>query len=219
MTPASPHLPPAAPHLTQIMLLVAVSLAGAGILLLALYLLHKWMRQTLKPDDLQPGRVRVDDETAFPIAAMQAVIMQLKAAEKATLEKLTRAEQRADQNARQTELIAREIDQAMVIFEGTGFMAHASARVRDLLRHRHVVTPPLYRSVRGLSKTGGNGGRLPVGRRRVPQRHGRIPKPGRYPQRNRCLRSPGSRPGRRDRSRGLLVPRSRKRAVGGRSRQ
>ena len=146
------------------MLLVAVSLAGAGILLLALYLLHKWMRQTLKPDDLQPGRVRVDDETAFPIAAMQAVIMQLKAAEKATLEKLTRAEQRADQNARQTELIAREIDQAMVIFEGTGFMAHASARVRDLLgidtwSHRRYTEvfegfPKLVEMVEGCRSAG-----------------------------------------------------------------
>jgi PAS domain-containing protein len=114
-------------------ILLAVAIVVAGIMILAIYLLHNSIRQTLKPDDLKPGRVRVDDETAFTIATMQAVITELKAAERMTQEKLSRAEQRADQNARKTDLIAREIDQAMIIFDGLGFLAHASARVREVL--------------------------------------------------------------------------------------
>jgi hypothetical protein len=123
------------PHLSlqQLTILTASFVFLAGIVFLGIYLLHKSIRENLKPDDVKPPRLRDEDDTAFIIATLQAVIAQLKTTGKHLGEKLAAAERRADQNARQTDMIAREIDEAMIIFDAMGFIAHASAPVREAL--------------------------------------------------------------------------------------
>jgi len=79
----------------QLTFLIGGAIVMALVLIVAIYALHKSIRGTLKPDDFKPPRVRVEDDTAFALATMQAVIVQLKDEQKATQAKLAAAEQRA----------------------------------------------------------------------------------------------------------------------------
>ena len=51
----------------------------------------------------------------------------------ATQEKLVAAERRADENARKFDLLAREIDFGLMIFDAEGFIAFSNPLVRKLL--------------------------------------------------------------------------------------
>jgi hypothetical protein len=81
-----PHLP-----VPQVAVLVAVTILVAGILFLAIYLLHKSIRETLQAGKVKPARVRDEHETAFIIATPQAVMTQLKTTEQNLQEKLAAA--------------------------------------------------------------------------------------------------------------------------------
>ncbi len=117
----------------QLTFLIGGAMVVALVLIVAIYALHKSIRGTLKPDDFKPPRVRVDDETAFTLATMQAVIVQLKDEQKATQAKLAAAEQRAEENARKTALLAQEMDQGLMVFDRQGFLTQANAPARELL--------------------------------------------------------------------------------------
>jgi len=124
----TPHI-----HFQHLAFLIGSGLVLAVIALLAISLVHKTLRQRFEAEDLNPPKVRLADESAFTLATMQAVIAQLKNEQKANQEKLAIAEQRADQNARQFELIAREVDQGLMVFDREGFITFANARVRKAL--------------------------------------------------------------------------------------
>ena len=87
----------------------------------------------MKPDEPKPAKVRVEDEAAFTLATVKAVITQLKADQKATQEKLVAAERRAEENARKFELLAREIDYGLMIFDAEGFITFSNPLVRKVL--------------------------------------------------------------------------------------
>jgi PAS domain-containing protein len=117
----------------QLTFLIGGAVLVAIVLIVTIYVLHKSFRRTLKPDDLKPPRVRAEDETGFALAALQGVVAQLKAEQKATQAKLAVAEQRADESTRKIALIAQEMDQGVMVFDRQGFLTQANAPARALL--------------------------------------------------------------------------------------
>jgi PAS domain-containing protein len=154
------------PHLSflQLTFLVGAAVAVAALLGGAAYALHKSICQTLKPDDLKPPRVRVEDETAFTLATLQGVIIQLKREQKTAQEKLLATDLRAEENTRKFELIAREINQGLMIFDRQGFVTFANAHAREVLaadtrsRRRYAevlqAVPKFVELVGGCLETG-----------------------------------------------------------------
>lgn len=148
----------------QLTFLVGGAVVVALVLIVAIYALHKSFRGTLKPDDFKLPRVRVEDETAFTLATMQAVIAQLKDEQKTTQEKLVAPEQRAEENARKIALLAQEMDQGLMVFDRQGFLTQANAPARELLgpdtwsRRRYAELfqsiPKLAQLVRTCLETG-----------------------------------------------------------------
>lgn len=104
-----------------------------SVLLLGVYFLQKSLRRGLKSDESKPAKVRVDDEAAFTLATVKGVITDLKADQKVMQEKLVEAERRADEHIRKFELLAREIDYGVILFDAQGFIAFANPLVRKLL--------------------------------------------------------------------------------------
>jgi len=115
------------------MCLVGGAVFVISVVLLGVYLLQKSISRTIKSDEPKPVRVRVEDEAAFTLATVKAVITQLKTEQKATLEKLVVAERRAEENARKFELLAREIDFGLMIFDAEGFITFSNPLVRKIL--------------------------------------------------------------------------------------
>lgn len=123
------------PHFNsqQMILLFGGAVLAITFLLLGVYFLQKYISRTLKTDDLKPNKVRVQDEAAFTLATIKAVITQLKTYQKVTQEKLVVAERRAEENAHKFELLAREIDFGLMIFDAEGFITFSNPLVRRIL--------------------------------------------------------------------------------------
>jgi len=117
----------------HLILLFGAAVLVICVLVLGVYLLQRFISRTLKPDEPKPAKVRVEDEAAFTLATVKAVITQLKTEQKATLEKLVVAERRAEENARKFELLAREIDFGLMIFDAEGFITFSNPLVRKIL--------------------------------------------------------------------------------------
>jgi len=103
------------------------------VLIMSVYLLQKTLGRALKPGESKPARVRVEDEAAFTLATVQGVITQLKTDQKATQERLVAAERRGEQYAHKFELLAREIDYGLLIFDAGGYVTFSNPLVRRLL--------------------------------------------------------------------------------------
>ena len=117
----------------QLILLFGGAVLVISALLLVVYLLQKSIGRTRKSGDPKPPRVRVEDEAAFTLATVNAVITQLKAEQKSTQEKLIAAERRAEENARKFELLAREIDFGLMVFDAEGFIGFSNPLARRFL--------------------------------------------------------------------------------------
>jgi len=102
-------------------------------LILGIYLLQKSIKRTLKAEEPKPAKVRIEDEAAFTLATVKGVLAQLKAEQKATQEKLLAAERRAGEITRKFDLLAREIDYGLMIFDAQGFITFSNPMVRKLL--------------------------------------------------------------------------------------
>jgi PAS domain-containing protein len=123
------------PHLNtqQLIMLFGGSVFVFCTVLLGVYAIQKAVRNTQTSDEPKKPKVRIKDEAALADAAMKAVITQLKAEQVAAQEKLVGAERRADENARKFDLLAREIDQGVMVFDGKGFITSTNALVRKVL--------------------------------------------------------------------------------------
>jgi PAS domain-containing protein len=120
-------------NLGQLTLLIAGAVVGAALLAGAIYAVHRSIRGSLKLETIAAPRVRAENEEAFTLAAMQGVIAQLRSEQKSAQEKLLAAEREADELARRLEVIVREMDQAVLIFNKQGFASGANPRARDVL--------------------------------------------------------------------------------------
>jgi PAS domain-containing protein len=117
----------------QLMFLVGGAVFVISVVLLGIYLLQKSLSRTLKSDEPKRPKVRLDDEAAFTLATVKGVIAQLKDDQKATLEKLVAAERRAEENTHKFELLAREIDFGLMIFDAEGFITFSNPQARKVL--------------------------------------------------------------------------------------
>jgi PAS domain-containing protein len=117
----------------NLILLVGGALLFGGMLTLAVYLLQRSFSRGLKTGKPRHTPVRLEDEAAFTLATIKAVVTQLKADQKTTLEKLVVAERRAEENARNFELLAREIDLGLIIFDAQGYISFSNLLVRKVL--------------------------------------------------------------------------------------
>jgi PAS domain-containing protein len=112
-------------------------------LTLGIYFLQRSLGRTLKPQQAKPDRVDMKDEAAFTLATVKGVLTQLKADQKVMQEKLIAEERRAEENTRKFELLAREIEYGLLVFNAEGYVTFSNPLVRKLLavdtwsRRRH----------------------------------------------------------------------------------
>lgn len=139
----------------QMLLLFGGAVLVISVLLLGLYFLQRSIGRTLKPEEPKPARVPVENEAEFTLATVKGVIAQLKTDQKATQEKLTVAERRAEASGRKFELLAREIDCGLIVFDAAGFITFSNPQVRTILsvdtwsRRRHGE---IFRDIPVLAK-------------------------------------------------------------------
>ena len=119
---------------TQNLLLLIGGAALIGtVLTLAVFLLQRSFGRALKPDKTRPPKISVEDEAAFTLTAIKSVVTQLKAEQKESQEKLLAAERRADENARKFEIIAREIEHGLIVFDAQGYISSSNPLARTML--------------------------------------------------------------------------------------
>jgi PAS domain-containing protein len=123
------------PHLNSqnMILLFGGAILVIGVVLLGVYLFQKLVSRTLLPEEPKPAKVRVEDEAAFTLATVKAVITQLKADQKVSQERLVVAERRAEENGRKFELLAREFEYGLMVFDAQGFITFSNPPVRKVL--------------------------------------------------------------------------------------
>ncbi|HXW16026.1 MAG TPA: PAS domain-containing protein [Terriglobia bacterium] len=144
----------------NLILLVGGGVLFGGMLTLGAYLLQRSFGRGLKTDKPRHAKIRLEDEAAFTLATIKSVVTQLKADQKATGEKLAAAERRAEEKARQFELLAREMDLGLVIFDAQGYISFSNALVRKILgidtwsRRRYTE---IFHDIPALSALIGNG--------------------------------------------------------------
>lgn len=115
-----------------ILLIGGAALIGT-VLTLAVFLLQKSFGRALKPDKTRPPKIGVEDEAAFTLTTIKSVVTQLKSEQKELQEKLLAEERRADQSARKFELIAREIEHGLIVFDAQGYISFSNPLARTML--------------------------------------------------------------------------------------
>jgi PAS domain-containing protein len=139
---------------TQNLLLLMGGAALIGtVLTVAVFLLQRSFSRGLKADKPRPTRVPIQDEAAFTLTTIKSVVIQLKTDQKELQEKLLAAERRSDENARKFELVAREIDYGLIVFDAQGYISFSNPLARTMLnvdtwsrrRYREIFKdiPPL----------------------------------------------------------------------------
>ncbi len=117
---------------TLVFLLGVVAGTGA-ILCLAVFLLQKTLGRKSKSDNPKPLKIRPEDEAAFTLTTIKSVVTQLKAEQKTLQEQLAAAERNAEATTRKLELLAREIEQGLIVFDAQGYIALSNPQARKML--------------------------------------------------------------------------------------
>jgi len=115
-----------------ILLIGGAALVGT-VLTVAVFLLQKSFSRNLKSGKPRPQKIRVEDEAAFTLATIKSVVTQLKTEQKSLQDKLAEAERSAEENGRKFELIAREIEDGLIVFDAQGFISFSNPLVRKML--------------------------------------------------------------------------------------
>ena len=117
----------------NLLLLIGGAALIGIILILAVYLLQRSFGRNLKTGKPRTAKIRVEDEAAFALTTIKSVVTQLKTDQKTLQEQLLAAERRADENARKFELIAREIEHGLIVFDAQGYISFSNPQARKLL--------------------------------------------------------------------------------------
>jgi len=138
-------------HLTvsQLTLVIGIAVAVGAVLILIVYTLHKAFRGQLQGEKWKPRTPRAEESEAFMLAGLQALIASLREEQKKTSELLRSSELRADECARRIELITREIEEGLLVFDREGYISLANSLARTLLsidvwsrrRYQEVLGP------------------------------------------------------------------------------
>jgi PAS domain-containing protein len=118
---------------SHLLLLGAGCLLLLGVLIAVVFLIQKSVRSKMQIKEPIPTKVRAQDEAAFTLATVNAVLKQLKADQKTTQEKLVVAERRAEESAHKFELLAREVDFGLMVFDVEGYISFSNPLVRNIL--------------------------------------------------------------------------------------
>lgn len=114
--------------LLAIALLLFLVLAG-----LAVYLIHRVLKESHAAPDFKAKAPRAEDEAGFAMATMQGVITRMKEQERELAELRRQAEQRAKESARLSENVIREMPSGVLVFDRAGFITTANPAVREML--------------------------------------------------------------------------------------
>lgn len=118
----------------QTLLLLVGGAALVGVTLtVAVLLLQRYFKRPHKSDRQRPRKIRVEDEAAFTLAAIKSVVTQLKTEQKTLQEQLAAAQRNAEDNSRKIELVAREIDQGLIVFNPQGYISFSNPLARKML--------------------------------------------------------------------------------------
>jgi PAS domain-containing protein len=117
----------------NLILLVFGALLFGTFLTLGIYLLQRSLRRGIKSDKPRHATVRLEDQAAFTLATIKSVVTQLKTDQKTLQEELSVAVRRADENSRKFELIAREVELGVIVFDAEGYISFSNPLVRTLL--------------------------------------------------------------------------------------
>jgi len=122
-------------HLTasQLTLVLGIAVAVGAVLILIIYLLHKTIRRQLRGEKWRPRTPRAENSEAFMLAGLQALIASLREEQKKTSDLLRASELRSEESAARVDLIAREIEEGLLLFDRQGFIGLANPAVRTLL--------------------------------------------------------------------------------------
>lgn len=113
--------------------LLGVVVSIGAILCLAVFLLQKNLGRKSKADKPKHRDIRPEDEAAFTLATIKSVVTQLKAEQKTLQEQLAAADRNAEATTRKLELLAREIEQGLIVFDAQGYIALSNPQARKLL--------------------------------------------------------------------------------------
>jgi PAS domain-containing protein len=148
----------------NLLLLIGGAALVGTLLTLAVFLLQRSFSRPLKTGKPRPPKIRVEDEAAFTLTTIKSVVTQLKTDQKVLQEQLVAAERRAEESARRFELIAREIEHGLIIFNGLGYISFSNPQVRKMLavdtwsRRRYMEIfqdiPPLPELIGGCFEAG-----------------------------------------------------------------
>ena len=94
---------------------------------------HKKVRRQLQREEGKAPTLRTENSQAFVLATLQGLIADLRADQKKTQDLLRASELRAEESARKAELLAREIEEGLLIFDGQGFISLANPAAHTLL--------------------------------------------------------------------------------------
>ena len=122
-------------HLTffQLTLLAGIGIGVGTVLILLVYMFHKKVRRQLQREEGKAPTPRTENSQAFVLATLQGLIADLRADQKKTQDLLRASELRAEESARKAELLVREIEEGLLIFDGQGFIGLANPAAHTLL--------------------------------------------------------------------------------------
>ncbi len=120
--------------ISQLTLLVGTALTVAAVLILLFYILHKAVRRQRARVDFKAKSPRAENEPAFVAAAVQGVIADLKASQKNLETRLRSAEEQSRISQRTLEILARDIEECLIVINHEGFITRANGPARELLR-------------------------------------------------------------------------------------
>jgi PAS domain-containing protein len=117
----------------SLLLLIGGAALVGTVLTLSVFLLQRSFSRPLRNDMPRRAKIRVEDEGAFALTTIKSVVTQLKSDQKTLQDELAVAERRAEENARKFELIAREIDLGVIVFNAQGYISFSNPLVRKML--------------------------------------------------------------------------------------
>lgn len=118
---------------SQLTFLAGVAIGVGAVLILLVYIIHKNVRRHAQKEMWKTPSPRTDNSQAFVLATMQGVITGLREDQKKTQDSLRACERRAEESARQVELMAREIEEGLMIFDAQGFLSLVNPAAHALL--------------------------------------------------------------------------------------
>jgi PAS domain-containing protein len=118
---------------SQLTLLAAVAIGVGIVLVLLVYILHRNVRRQLRGEEWKAPTPRAENSQAFVLATLQGVIAGLREEQKKTQDLLRVSELRAEDSARRAELLAREIEEGLLIFDEQGFLSLANPAAHALM--------------------------------------------------------------------------------------